>query len=102
MKTDDPRENTLKVKTTFYGGLEHFFKKKEADIDLRYAEDVSSLLEYLCVSNECRVKIFDDSGNLQPNITILRNGRNIIFQNDLKTKLNGGDTIAIFPPVAGG
>jgi len=102
MTSNDPAGKALKVEATFYGGLVHIFKKNKMHIDLKNAGDIRSLLQYLCVSNECRTKLFDDNGNLQPNITVVRNGRNIRFENELDTRLDGGDTIAIFPPVAGG
>ncbi|MCF8069416.1 MAG: MoaD/ThiS family protein [Desulfobacterales bacterium] len=94
--------NTFKVEAVFYGGLEHIFKKKKIEADLSLVPDIRSLLKYCCVSNESRTKLFDGSSNLQPDITILRNGRNIVFQNGLETMLSGGDTIAIFPPMTGG
>lgn len=102
MKSSDPAENALKVEVTFYGWLKYIFKNNKTIIDLKNAPDIRTLFKLLCVSDECRIKLFDNNGNLQPNIIVVRNGRNIRFENELDTRLDGGDTIAIFPPVAGG
>ena len=46
--------------------------------------------------------LFDQAGALLPAVNILKNGRNILFQDGLSTRLEEGDLIAVFPPVAGG
>lgn len=46
--------------------------------------------------------IFTAPGVLRDLVNILRNGRNIHFLAGLDTPLDDGDTIALFPPVAGG
>ena len=47
-------------------------------------------------------RLFDQAGALLPAVNILKNGRNILFQDGLSTRLEEGDLIAVFPPVAGG
>jgi molybdopterin synthase sulfur carrier subunit len=46
--------------------------------------------------------MFAPTGELKEFINIFINGRNIAFLNDMGTRLVDGDTIALFPPVAGG
>lgn len=46
--------------------------------------------------------LFSDPGVLRDLVNILKNGRNIHFLAGLDTPLDDGDTIALFPPVAGG
>lgn len=43
-----------------------------------------------------------EDGRLNETITILINGRNILYLDELKTKLNKDDKVTIFPQVAGG
>jgi sulfur-carrier protein len=47
-------------------------------------------------------RILESDGQLRPYVSILENGRNIKFLNDLDTRLAESDVIAIFPPLAGG
>ena len=46
--------------------------------------------------------LFIDPETLRDFVNILQNGRNIHFLSGLETPLNDGDTIALFPPAAGG
>ena len=50
---------------------------------------------------------FDDldlltDGDLRPQINVLRNGRGVVHMDGVDTVLEDGDTLSIFPPVAGG
>ncbi|MCS7132415.1 MAG: MoaD family protein [Nitrososphaeria archaeon] len=42
------------------------------------------------------------SGELDPNVKILVNGREIIYLDGIKTRLKDGDIVAFIPPVGGG
>lgn len=42
------------------------------------------------------------SGELDPNIKILVNGREIIYLDGMETRLKDGDVVAFIPPVGGG
>jgi molybdopterin synthase sulfur carrier subunit len=91
-----------KVEATFYGHLRKIFQEGTKQVDLSTAPDIRTLLNILCNSPEGRERIFDENGNVRKDITILRNGRNILFLNGLDTQLNAGDSVAIFPPTTGG
>ena len=47
-------------------------------------------------------KLIDDEGNLQPNLNILKNGREVLHMEGTETVMEDGDTLSVFPPVAGG
>jgi len=49
-----------------------------------------------------RKSFIDSQGNLESHAIILVNGRNYLFLEDLKTKLNDGDEIILSPPLVGG
>jgi molybdopterin synthase sulfur carrier subunit len=46
--------------------------------------------------------LIDDQGNLQPNLNILKNGREVLHMEGTETVMEDGDTLSVFPPVAGG
>jgi molybdopterin synthase sulfur carrier subunit len=47
-------------------------------------------------------KLIDDEGDLQPNLNILKNGREVLHMEGTETVMEDGDTLSVFPPVAGG
>jgi MoaD family protein len=77
----------------------------DAEIRMEFSEGatVRSLLAELTGRyGGLSVLIFADTDTLRDFVNILRNGRNIHFLAGLDTPLEDGDTIALFPPVAGG
>ncbi len=41
-------------------------------------------------------------GDLAPQINVLKNGREVLHIDGVDTELSDGDTLSVFPPVAGG
>jgi molybdopterin synthase sulfur carrier subunit len=95
-------DKASKVEAAFYGLLKRVFQEEKKQIDLSNASNIRTLLLVLCNSRERRDRIFDEHGNVRQNISIFINGRNILFLKGLETELNAGDSVAIFPPMAGG
>ncbi len=46
--------------------------------------------------------LFEDDDSLRDFLTIMRDGKDIAHQEGLDTPLADGDTLSVFPPVAGG
>jgi molybdopterin synthase sulfur carrier subunit len=46
--------------------------------------------------------LFEDDGSLRDFLTIMKGGKDIAHQEGLDTPLEDGDTVSVFPPVAGG
>ena len=95
-------DKASKVEATFYGLLKRVFQEEKNQIDLNNASNIRALLLAMCNSRERRDRIFDGYGNVRQNISVFINGRNILFLKGLETELNAGDSVAIFPPMAGG
>ncbi|MDL5362449.1 ubiquitin-like small modifier protein 1 [Halalkalicoccus sp. NIPERK01] len=47
-------------------------------------------------------RLLDDEGAIQPQLSILKNGRDVTHAQGPETPLESGDTVSLFPPVAGG
>nr|WP_281361587.1 ubiquitin-like small modifier protein 1 [Natronomonas gomsonensis] len=47
-------------------------------------------------------EILDDDGDIQPQLSILKNGREVVHIDGTETELDDGDRLSVFPPVAGG
>ncbi|MEM3534231.1 MAG: MoaD/ThiS family protein [Thermoplasmatales archaeon] len=89
------------VNVRYYANLRDVTKTREENIS--GVDKISDLINFLIerYGREFRDKLF--IGNLpRENIIILVNGKNIIFLSKMETKLNEGDNVDIFPPVAGG
>lgn len=95
-------DKASKVEAAFYGPLKRVFQEDKKQIDLINAPNIRALLMVLCNSRERRDRILDEHGDLRKNINIFRNGRNILFLKGLEAELDAEDSVAIFPPTAGG
>jgi len=92
----------ISVQVEFHATIRKVFGEKSTWVTQSCPLTVRRLLDIVCTSRELHEKIFDDSGRQRNDVTILRNGRNIVFLEGLNTELNTGDKIALFPPVTGG
>jgi molybdopterin synthase sulfur carrier subunit len=92
----------ISIQVEFHATIQKVFGEKSTRVTQSSPLTVRRLLDVVCTSNERHEKIFDDSGQLRSDVTIFRNGRNIVFLEGLNTELNNGDKIALFPPVTGG
>ena len=90
-----------KIKVKFFASLREVFGAKEREIELAVC-DVQDVLDIVCDTEQRHQKIFDNAGKIRKEISILKNGRQIDFLDGLKTILQGGDAISIFPPIVGG
>jgi len=66
----------------------------------------STVLEVLqilfALHPELKTAVTDDQNQLQPHVRVMVNGHDIEFKEGLETAVTDQDTIAIFPPIAGG
>jgi molybdopterin synthase sulfur carrier subunit len=47
-------------------------------------------------------RLLDEDGEIREQLSILKNGRGVIHMDGAATPMEDGDTLAVFPPVAGG
>lgn len=48
------------------------------------------------------MELFQDDGTLREYVRVMKNGEQIVHQDGLETDVADGDTLSVFPPVAGG
>ena len=93
----------MKVSVRFYSHLGDLVgKKSKIEFDFEDNATVSHLLDTLLRDPKIKQLLLDESGELKSDITIMKNGREIKFLEGMKTVLDSGDEIQIFPLVAGG
>jgi MoaD family protein len=93
---------SVNVQVDFHATIQKVFGEKSIKFALGSPPSVRNLMEQLCTSQERYENIFDNAKHLRKDVTILKNGRNIVFLGGLDTELTSGDKIAVFPPVVGG
>lgn len=94
--------NIPKVKVKIYIGIREAFREGKREIDVDRVSDIQELLDHLCNKYLRRQKIFEQSGQVRADVTILKNGRSIYFLDGLHTKLVAGDVITLLPAIVGG
>lgn len=71
---------------------------REFDGETMRAEEVLRQLE----TEFPAIDVFEDEGTLRGSIIVLKNGREVTHGDGVDTTLADGDTLSVFPPVAGG
>ncbi|WP_254840588.1 ubiquitin-like small modifier protein 1 [Natronomonas marina] len=47
-------------------------------------------------------ELLDEADDIRPQLTVLKNGREVVHLEGTATPLEDGDRVSVFPPVAGG
>jgi len=93
----------MNVSVKFFAQLRDLTgKKTKIEFDLDEGATISHLLEELYQDSKIKKAMLDENGQINSDITILQNGREIRFLEGMDTTLNSGDEISIFPLVVGG
>ena len=77
---------------------------KRVTVDADAGDTVDDALEDLLADAPAlEDRVLDDDGELRSQINVLRNGTNVLVEEEgLETELESGDELALFPPVSGG
>ncbi len=73
----------------------------EGTIETDKKENIQSLIDYLCqkYGETFREAVLDEKGSLRKYVRVMLNGKEA---NNPQGRINDGDTITIFVPIAGG
>lgn len=92
-------ELTLRLFATFRDAVGEKERTQTVDDDATVG-DVLAILESEHDGLEGR--LLDDDGAIGPHLSVLKNGRDVTHIDGVETTLEDGDTLSVFPPVAGG
>ena len=70
-------------------------------LEREYPEDATVGDVLTDLTDEYDMDLFED-GDLRPQLSIMKNGKEVVHLDGLDTRLGDGDTLSVFPPVAGG
>jgi len=92
----------MDVQLKFFATFREAVGSKFLDREVEAGATVGDLLEGLERDYEGLAGELLVDGDLRPQINVLRNGREVLHQQGVDTPIEDGDTVAVFPPVAGG
>jgi molybdopterin synthase sulfur carrier subunit len=71
---------------------------------VREYDDVSTVGDALAAISEeyPEMELYEADGSVREFITIMRDGRDVVHVDGMATELEGGETLSVFSPVAGG
>jgi molybdopterin synthase sulfur carrier subunit len=91
----------MNVELRFFANFREAVGQKELDWETDEGATVGTVLH--AVEEEYPgVDIFDEEGQIREFLSIMKNGREVDYMDGPDTSLAAGDTISVFPPVAGG
>lgn len=92
----------MRIRVEVYGLLRELMGWKSLDFELDKGSTLELLLEAI-VRKEPKVRDFVLEGSeIKDFVKILVNGRDCRFLRGLRTRLEDGDVVSIFPPAGGG
>ncbi|MHA1729215.1 MAG: ubiquitin-like small modifier protein 1 [Promethearchaeota archaeon] len=92
----------IRITVKFFAGLKEITHVREIKLYFRKGGLLFDLLEIIFKKYALRQIVLNENNELRKYINILINGRQIKFLDGFKSKLHDRDTVAIFPPIAGG
>lgn len=91
----------MEIELRFFANFREAVGTKTLDREIDEGARVGDVLEELNAEFP-DLDLFDPDGDLREYLNVLRNGRSIHQMNGLDTRLEDGDALSVFPPVAGG
>jgi MoaD family protein len=91
----------MKIRVKFFAYFRDLFEAKHKPVVLADGSTVGDLLRVLCDTPERRAEIFDKNG-IRLHVVLMKNEINVQSQKGLRTGLEEGDVVAIFPLMGGG
>ncbi|WP_299330669.1 ubiquitin-like small modifier protein 1 [Haloplanus sp.] len=93
----------MDLELRFFATFREAVGQKELEREFKNGSTVGDVLTTLETEYDgMEGQLLDDEGELQPNLNILKNGREVLHMEGLDTVMEDGDTLSVFPPVAGG
>ncbi len=100
--TSERKTNLIAI-ARFFGQFKQISNEREIEYEIEKSIFINEfLIQVIEQFPKMKELLFDENDQLHNWISILKNGRNIKALEGIKTPLENGDILAIFPPVAGG
>jgi len=91
----------MEIEMRFFANFREAVGQKTITRDHSEGATVGEVLEEI-TEEYPEVDLFNEEGELREFLSVMKNGREVVYIDGLATGLEDGDTISVFPPVAGG
>lgn len=91
-----------RIKVRFFGPFRDLFGGRELEIDLPAGFRILDLLRRLSNTPERSEGVFSAADDLHPYVVVMKNGTPVQGPDGMKSLLQEGDVIAVFPFLGGG
>lgn len=92
----------MNVELRFFATFRESVGQKTVEREFDDGETIENVLDRLEADYPGLEGSFVENGEILPQVNVLKNGREVHHLEGMATPIEDGDTIAIFPPVAGG
>ena len=92
----------MQITLKFFATFREIVGSKTIDREFPEGASVGDVLSKLESEYDDLVGELLVDGDLKPQINVLKNGREVLHMEGIDTTVHDGDTVSIFPPVAGG
>lgn len=92
----------MQLTLKFFATYREAVGSKTVEREFPDGADVGEVLRELEASYEGLDGQLVEDGAIRPQINVLLNGREVLHMDGLATEVSDGDTLSVFPPVAGG
>lgn len=91
----------MQMELRFFATFREAVGQKHLEREYPTSQTAGDILHELAAEYQ-DLELFSEDGELREHLSIMRNGRDITFLDELDTEIGDGDTLSLFPPVAGG
>jgi len=92
----------MKLELRFFATFREVVGTKTVEREFPDGSSVGDVLRALEDEYEGFAGQILENGTVRDQVNVLRNGREIVHLDGMETDLEEGDTVSVFPPVAGG
>jgi len=93
----------MHLELRFFATFRAVVGQKELDREFPDGATVGDVLAALEADyRDLEQQLLDEEGEIRPQLSVLKNGREVVHMQGAETHLSDGDSLSIFPPVAGG